>query len=103
MVKTIKVWQLKENESNHGLFFSSLDFLEKFGLNVSLSNYDVVYTETSDVKEMDAEDFLEDLYVKFQGAKPNGYCGHSLSVSDIISIDNEYYYCDSFGFEKLNF
>lgn len=103
MVKTIKVWQLKENESNHGLFFSSLRFLKKFGLDVSLSNYDVVYSETLDVKETNTEAFLEDLYVKFQGSKPEGYCGHSLSVSDIISVNNEYYYCDSFGFEKLNF
>ena len=32
---------------------------------------------------------------------PDGFKGHSLSVSDIIQIDDRYFYVDSFGFKEV--
>ena len=39
---------------------------------------------------------------------PNDYNGHSLSVSDVVqvielsNVEAGFYYCDSFGWRKLN-
>ncbi len=49
---------------------------------------------------------LEDLFLRFNAdEKPEGYTGHSLSVSDVIALKNDgavsYHYCDSVGFREL--
>ena len=102
MVHKITVWQLKDSDDLHYYRFSRLSLLEKMGLKVELKNYKSVYTDVRDIPSDDNCGFLEGLYSEFQGVKPNGYKGHSLSVSDIIQVDETYYYCDSFGFKKLN-
>lgn len=102
MIKNIKVWQLKETESNKCFFFMPLRRLKKLNLEVSLKNYESIYKEHIIVPDgEDDYDTLENLYIRFQGRKPATYRGHSLSVSDIIEIDGIHYYCDSIGFEKL--
>jgi hypothetical protein len=51
---------------------------------------------------------LEDIYMIFNLNHPEDYRGHSLSVSDIVSvvgykeIEDGYYFCDSFGWKKLD-
>ena len=46
-------------------------------------------------------------YDKFNVEKPIDFMGHSLSVSDVVEIlDGENkgaYFCDSFGFKKIDF
>ena len=38
---------------------------------------------------------LEYIFTIFNiGEKPESYHGHSLSVSDIVKLDNRYFYCD---------
>lgn len=103
MLHKITVLQLKGSDELHHYLFSRLSLLEKLGLKVELKNYKSVYTDVREIPSDDNIDFLEALYSEFQGVKPKGYKGHSLSVSDIIQIDETYYYCDSFGFKKLNF
>ena len=49
---------------------------------------------------------LEDLFLRFNAdEKPEGFTGHSLSVSDVIALKNDgavsYHYCDSVGFREL--
>ena len=49
---------------------------------------------------------LENLYSQFNAdEKPEGFTGHSLSVSDVIALKNDgavsYHYCDSVGFREL--
>jgi hypothetical protein len=44
---------------------------------------------------------LEEVYMALQGTKPQGYKGHSLSVSDLVEIDGKIYYCDSYGFKDV--
>ena len=100
-VKNIKVLQLKETPENRNFFFMPLRRLEKFGLKVSLDNYETVFTSEYYANENNDFDILENLYITFQGVKPITYNGHSLSVSDIIEIDGIKYYCDSIGFKKL--
>lgn len=52
---------------------------------------------------------LEDIYYIFNQAHPEGYIGHSLSVSDVVQVveDNpfgsHFYFCDSIGFQRIDF
>lgn len=102
MIKNIRILQLKDTTENHNFFFMPLRRLKKFGLTVSLDNYESIYKEHIIVPDGEDDfDTLENLYIRFQGLKPTTYRGHSLSVSDIVEIDGIHYYCDSIGFEKL--
>lgn len=55
----------------------------------------------------DDMDLVNYLYEVFNEHRPNGFRGHSLSVSDIIRVQEEnkaestYYYCDSFGWQDI--
>ena len=100
MKSIIKVLQIKDLTATNYAFF---DFdLKKFSLN----DYKEIYTFEAEfsTKSNDAIiEFLDRCFQKFNiGNKPIGYLGHSLSVSDIIKIDNDYYYCESFGWKKIN-
>ena len=64
------------------------------------TNYKKVYEFEEDY-EGDINSLLEGLFIRFQGTKPSGYSGHSLSVSDIVVVDGNKYYVDSFGFKAL--
>lgn len=54
--------------------------------------------------ENDIYDVLESVFSNFNhpGKIPTDYEGRSLSVSDVVEVDNEYYYCASVGFKKIN-
>ena len=82
--------------------FKGFRFVEKFyNGNVNFdTNYKKVYEFEEDY-EGDMNSLLEGLFIRFQGIKPSGYSGHSLSVSDIVVVDGNKYYVDSFGFKKL--
>ena len=100
--ETIKyrILQINKHDGDaHFIKFSSIRDLRAFKLTdkVTLDMYGKVYEgETEKVKG-----WQDELYKKFQGLKPEGYTGHSLSVSDIIESDGRYYYCDSFGWREV--
>lgn len=46
---------------------------------------------------------LEDIYMMLNGKHPEDYKARSLSVSDIIEMDNgKCYYCDSIGWQEVH-
>ena len=95
-MKKVKIFQISENSENYrNKLFSSLELLEKMGLDFDRSDYKEVWSG-----EMEVEG-PEDVFVKMQGLKPKGYKGHSLSVSDLVEIDGVLYYCYSYGFEEV--
>ena len=103
-MKQIKVYQVSESAPNsHFLMFSSLDMVEHLELKVSIENYKVVWEGQVE----DKGDVMATLDRVFRmlnvGQKPEGYKGHSLSVSDVIEMDGKYYYCDSYTFEEIQF
>ncbi len=80
----------------------------KRGKKINLNNYKVVWTD-----ELKTGVTFEDLFVKFNIDHPEGFKGHSMSVSDIIMVELEdaksaaerkplYWYCDSIGFVALS-
>lgn len=45
---------------------------------------------------------LEAIYMLLNTSRPEGYTGHSLSVSDVISVNDTTYFVDSFGFKVIH-
>ena len=45
----------------------------------------------------------EEVFTKFNIDMPVAHLGHSLSISDVLEADGEFYFCDSVGFEKIDF
>lgn len=95
----LRILQLKDNDDLRIYRFASLDLLKDLNLEVDINNYDVVYVDND--FNLKSKNILDEIYILFQGSKPVSYTGHSLSVSDIIELDDEQYYVDSYGFEKL--
>ena len=63
--------------------------------------YHKVYEYKAMAVEESPEDFLETVFCQFNGEKPEGYNGHSLSVGDIVELDNSVYICASCGWNRI--
>lgn len=98
-----EIWQAdRKTEKGKRVLFASYDLVEEFNLEVSKSCYKKVYEgETYDSSDTDT--LLENLFMKFQGAKPEGYTGHSLSISDVIVIEGTAYFTDGTEFVEIEF
>ena len=92
----IRIFQLKDNADNH---FMSHEFTENHG-GVKAENYHQVYGGEVLAGGLDG------VYTLCNVEHPPGYCGHSLSVSDVVEIcegrDRGFYFVDCFGFKKLD-
>lgn len=68
----------------------------------SISDYTVVYQgeERKSNYKKDTQ-LLERLFCKFNMDHPDDFMGRSLSMSDVVVIGNNYYYCDTFGWKKI--
>lgn len=96
-MKEVTILQIdSKSENAHYKMFSSLSMLKALSLQFNKNDYKVVFNGTMDV------DDAEDVYRRLQGTKPNGYKGHSLSVSDIVYMDGKYMFCDLFGFVDVS-
>ncbi len=71
----------------------------------NFKDYKMVYE--NEVETESVELLLEDLYMIFNSSYIRvergfeDFNGHSLSVSDIIFVDGEYYYVEYFGFKNI--
>lgn len=84
--------------------FMSLQYLTDQGMKPDIDHYEVVYVSDLPVFE-NTVDLLEGLYTKFNMDRPEDFTGHSLSVSDIVALQQNSavncYYVDSIGFKEL--
>jgi hypothetical protein len=69
---------------------------------IKKENYTKVYGFEGSMGEESTSAKLEAIFTAFN-FNPIGFRGHSLSVSDVVSLNGEYYFCDSFGFKKIEF
>lgn len=100
-----EIYQLKNNAQTLDIRFVSLDRLHNAGLEPELNNYEKVYEgDFSEfvTKDNTIEQQLNALYTKFNVAHPSDYKGHSLSISDVVVINETAYYTDTFGFEVID-
>lgn len=101
----VRIYQINMSRDDNGVCFMSYESLPRFQKTqeVDSSLYDLVFDGTVDAKH------LEDVYRIFNTDHPEGYRGRSLSKSDVVEVaegaDMEpgFYYCDSFGFQKIDF
>lgn len=67
------------------------------------SDYKITYEGIHSHSECECDDveLLEALFTKFNVARPKDFMGHSMSVSDVIKLDDKYYYCDITGWKDI--
>lgn len=99
------VYQLKEGGDLRDYRFERLERLQEKGLSVSHDNYNFIYTAPLHGFHGSQGQILEKLNEQFNLDHPDDFTGHSLSVSDIIALNQggavTYHYCDSFGFAEV--
>lgn len=86
--------QGRDEQSRNAKFMSSRQ-MRKYGIDFNPSLYSTVYSGEMNVGSLD------DVYSQLQGRKPDGYSGHSLSVSDLIRTGGKTYFVDDYGFKKV--
>ena len=96
---TYRIYQLKEDARDY-LFLSHYEAKER-GLEINEKNYELVYIAENTLN-YDPEEIFEDFNID----RPDDFCGHSLSVSDVIAYKHkdgstEAYFVDSCGFIEL--
>lgn len=99
-----EIYQIKGGESTHDIRFEPYDRLIQHGGKVDFNSYDKAYEGSNSILpsnngEIDSK--LEAVYMKFNLDHPENFKGHSLSVSDVVIMDDKAYYVDSVGFKPL--
>lgn len=107
MIINTKIFQTKDSR----VAFMPWNFLsDNIKKNFSLVKYDKVFegdvnTEENDIQPECVHSILDYLFCAFNVGsyrQDSGYTGHSLSVSDVVYVNGNYYYCDSLGWKQLD-
>ena len=101
----INIYQINQGRDTQRLKFMGLDAVRKVlrSAEPDCAAYDKVYS--GDVKCRN----LEDVFVLFQSGRSEDFQGHSLSVSDVVEVEDAasitpgFYFCDSIGFKEIPF
>lgn len=101
----INIYQINTDRDPKQLKFLCLDTARRIlhSAEPDSAAYDKVYS--GDVKCRN----LEDVFTLFNSRRPEGFRGHSLSVSDVVEVEDAagitpgFYFCDSFGFKEIPF
>ena len=97
------IYQVKRGEEYSRLSFNSWNELKKFNLPFDKNNYEEVYGGyVSDVSRSQGRGvILDNIYTKFNIDRPEDFRGHSLSVGDVIVLEDNNvssaFYVDSYG------
>ena len=101
MLRAIEIWQIPSDADRGAVpwIFMDWDWAQSNGF--SLDDYELVYTQEFDLPENENA-ALEEVFEAFNLYIPEDYQGRSLSVSDVVAMDDMYYYVDSFGFAPID-
>ena len=98
--KQFGIYQITERDPEHNYRFMGLDYVQKKGMMVSRADYDLIYAAP-----LTDKDTLDGIYERFNIQRPADFTGHSLSVSDVVVLNDgstvKAYYVDSIGFAEL--
>lgn len=92
-----KLFQVKRNLI--GKHTHNYPDLKSMKIEVDLKNYDMIYEGKSDLSNHN--DVLEDLFDLFNINHPKDFAGRSMSVSDIVQLEDKYFFCDSIGWKEV--
>lgn len=95
----IRIFQINSEKDNDRVIFMNYEDIQERG-GVDPSIYQQVYGGIAYVKD------LEELFMQCNtGNSPLGFCGHTMSVSDVVEvcdgIRKGFYFTDSFGFKQF--
>ena len=101
----INIYQINRDRDTQRLKFMGLDAVRKVlrSAEPDCAAYDKVYSGNVKCRN------LEDVFILFQSGRPEGLRGHSLSVSDVVEVEDAasitpgFYFCDSIGFKEISF
>ncbi len=97
-VREYEIYQL--NAGGRDQMFMNMKELREKRVTPNIASYDSVYKST-----LEPGMTLDSLYTKFNVERPEDFKGHSLSVSDVIVVNDEHgktaWFVDSFGFTQL--
>ena len=96
MKYNVKIYQMNVNSD---ILFMPYDFTMKHG-GIDFENYDMVY-EMCVIDNRNEYQILEDIYEMLNIDHPHDSRGRSLSVSDIVELNGNRYFVDSFGYQKI--
>ncbi len=100
--KTFEIYQIRRGEETRHIRFESYERLAKTGLKPDFKNYDKMYeADISMLSGKSTGEKLEFAFYTFNMERPEDFKGHSLSVSDMVVLDDTAYYVDSVGFKPL--
>jgi hypothetical protein len=93
-----KLYQIQKDKIRD-FGFMGLDMMKN--LNIKLDGANYVKTYEGEIEAESVDDALNTLFRKFNIDRPADFKYHSMSVGDIITIDNVNHFVDSFGFEAV--
>ena len=94
------IYQYDNTDGDWGYKFMGLSIISNMGLSVDGKDYRMMFME-----QLHEHDSLDELYHRFNAERPEGFDGHSLSVSDVVIMkrngEMKAYYVDDVGFSEL--
>ncbi len=100
---TYEIYQIPSGERYRDIRFESMEHLSIMGQLPDRLNYEKVYSGRLD--DIEYDDKPEGIFVKFNMNRPEDFEGHSLSVSDVIVIEDENgksaHFVDDVGFKDI--
>lgn len=98
--ETFTIYQLKREDATRDYRFEPYDRLQAAGLAVDPAHYEPVYSGP-----MTPGMTLDAIYTRFNLDHPQDFKGHSLSVSDVVVVQqggqSTAHYVDSFGYKQV--
>lgn len=100
LAERLHVMRLKDEENLHPCLFKSLDTIQKMGMELTMDQYDLIFSEP--VKPGEA---LVDVCNRYRLTSPKAYQGYAPTVSDVLVYQTRKgchaLYIDSIGFELM--
>lgn len=100
--KTFEIYQIRRVDETRDVRFEPYERLLKAGLKPDFKTYDKMYeADVSMLSGKSTGEKLESAFYVFNMERLEDFKGHSLSVSDVVVLDDTAYYVDSVGFKPL--
>ena len=101
----IEIYQAKDLPNEINFIFRRFDLateLIKDFVQTWRQYYNFIYEYDYDGDKNKADYIiLDDVFTRFNLNHPDDFRGHSLSVSDIVLLDDKVYYCDPYGWQLV--
>ena len=99
--RTFGIYQIKDDSLGENYAFMNMRFIESHRMQIKKEDYELVY-----VGELFGNMSLDDIFERFNIDRPEDFRGHSLSVSDIVVLNDgekvTAHFVDSISFEQLD-